>query len=139
MKINLDWKKYRAIHYFTISRVIIIFAYSRKLFMGTFCGIVSLEMETVANDWLASVGNWKWQKNPYSLLSFLGHARSNYRLDSWTSPLCCGRNGQRLVTVDMLQDLPMHWSHTLTITSEVHISFHIIRYSFLQQVYNQLK
>lgn len=57
MKINLDWKKYRAIHYFTISRVIIIFAYSRKLFMGTFCGIVSLEMETVANDWLASVGN----------------------------------------------------------------------------------
>lgn len=68
--------------------VIIIFAYSRKLFMGTFCGIVSLEMETVANDWLASVGNWKWQKNPYSLLSFLGHARSNYRLDSWTSPLC---------------------------------------------------
>lgn len=88
IKINLDWKKYRAIHYFTISRVIIIFAYSRKLFMGTFCGIVSLEMETVANDWLASVGNWKWQKNPYSLLSFLGHARSNYRLDSWTSPLC---------------------------------------------------
>lgn len=50
-----------------------------------------------------------------------------------------GRNGQKLVTVDMLQDLPMHWSHALTITSEVHISFHIIRYSFLQQVYNQLK
>lgn len=49
--------KYRAIHYFTISRVIIIFAYLRKLFMGTFCGIVSLEMEMVANDWLASVGN----------------------------------------------------------------------------------
>lgn len=141
MKINLDWKKYRAIHYFTISRVIIIFAYSRKLFMGTFCGIVSLEMETVANDWLASVGNWKWQKNPYSLLSFLGHARSNYRLDSWTSPLCWqgGRNGLRLVTVDMLQDLPMHWSHAFNITSEVHISFHIVRYSFLQQVYNQLK
>lgn len=69
----------------------IIFAYSRKLFMGTFCGIVSLEMETVANDWLASVGNWKWQRNPYSLLSFLGHARSNYRLDSWTSPLCWQR------------------------------------------------
>lgn len=129
MKINLDWKKYRAIHYFTISRVIIIFAYSRKLFMGTFCGIVSLEMETVANDWLASVGNWKWQKNPYSLLSFLGHARSNYS----------GRKGQKLVTVDMLQDLPMHWSHALAITSEVHISFHIIRYSCLQQVYNQLK
>lgn len=50
-----------------------------------------------------------------------------------------GRNGLRLVTVDMLQDLPMHWSHALTITSEVHISFHIIRYSCLQQVYNQLK
>lgn len=50
-----------------------------------------------------------------------------------------GRNGQRLVTVDMLQDLPMHWSHALNITSEVHISFHIVRYSFLQQVYNQLK
>jgi hypothetical protein len=56
-KINPDWKKYRAIHYFTISGVIIIFAYSRKLFMGTFRGIVSLEIETVANDWLASVGN----------------------------------------------------------------------------------
>lgn len=36
-----------------------------------------------------------------------------------------GRNGQKLVTVDMLQDLPMHWSHALPITSEVHISFHI--------------
>lgn len=50
-----------------------------------------------------------------------------------------GRNGQRFVTVDMLQDLPMHWSHALNITSEVHISFHIVRCSFLQQVYNQLK
>lgn len=50
-----------------------------------------------------------------------------------------GRNGQRFVTVDMLQDLPMHWSQALNITSEVHISFYIIRYSFLQQVYNQLK
>lgn len=29
-----------------------------------------------------------------------------------------GRNGLRLVTVDMLQDLPMHWSHALAITSE---------------------
>lgn len=136
IKINLDWKKYRAIHYFTISRVIIIFAYSRKLFMGTFCGIVSLEMETVANDWLASVGNWKWQKTPYSLLSFLGHARSNYRLDSWTSLLILTagnsrRNGQRLVNSGHATISPnalVACSHY--ILQRPHL-FDIIRYSFL--------
>lgn len=136
IKINLDWKKYRAIHYFTISRVIIIFAYSRKLFMGTFCGIVSLEMETVANDWLASVGNWKWQKTPYSLLSFLGHARSNYRLDSWKSLLILTagnsrRNGQRLVNSGHATISPnalVACSHY--ILRRPHL-FDIIRYSFL--------
>lgn len=57
MKINLDWNKYRAIYYFIIFRVIIIFVYLRKLFMGIFCGIVFLEMETVVNDWFVLVGN----------------------------------------------------------------------------------